>query len=190
MLHTIINVLDLAIIFIVIGSKFLSHHVSDFTSNLTSVVGTKLINKCKYKELRQVSSKLKKLDATVYFAKMSYDERSCHKLKNLFKKHNIQLVFSNNHKLKNLIGNNLDKIEDIKKSGIYSINCSDCTKVYIGQTKRNILTRFKEHMYHIKCKNIFKSALASHWHETGHKFEQSNLKLIKSCYNKKNLNIL
>ena len=89
-----------------------------------------------------------------------------------------------------MIGNNLDKIEDIKKSGIYSINCSDCNKVYIGQTKRNILTRFKEHMYHIKCKNIFKSALASHWHETGHKFEQSNLKLIKSCYNKKNLNML
>src|SRR5436189_2555283 len=83
------------------------------------------------------------------------------------KKQNIQLVFLNNQKLKNLIGNNLDKIEDIKKSGIYLINYSDCKKVYIGQTKIYILTRFKKHMYYIKCKKIFKSALASHWHETG-----------------------
>src|SRR5436189_253508 len=45
-------------------------------------------------------------------------------------------------------------------------------------------------MYRIKCKKNFKSALASHWHETGHRFEQSNLKLIKSCDNKKNLNML
>ncbi|MBS0018862.1 MAG: GIY-YIG nuclease family protein [Candidatus Sulcia muelleri] len=30
------------------------------------------------------------------------------------------------------------------------MKCNNCEKFYIGQTKRNIKTRFKEHFSHIK----------------------------------------
>ena len=51
--------------------------------------------------------------------------------------------------------------------------------VYIGQTKRKIGTRFKEHLYHTKCKNIYNSAIALHTHNTGHKFSIDDLKCEK-----------
>jgi len=38
---------------------------------------------------------------------------------------------------------------------VYKINCNDCDKVYIGQTKRHLVTRIKEHRNN-KYKESFK----------------------------------
>jgi len=35
-------------------------------------------------------------------------------------------------------------------SGIYRLQCNTCSKVYIGQSGRAIITRFKEHLRYIK----------------------------------------
>lgn len=59
-------------------------------------------------------------------------------LKPIFKKQNIQMVFSSTHKTKDILGNPKDKLKDHQKSGIYGILCSDCQKIYVGQTRRNI----------------------------------------------------
>lgn len=81
-------------------------------------------------------------------------------LKPIFNKHKMQLVFANNDKMKNKLGNPKDKCEDHQKSGIYKILCEFCDKIYIGQSRRKIITRYKEHCRHIKYNRPSKSAVA------------------------------
>jgi hypothetical protein len=57
----------------------------------------------------------------------------------IFKDFNITLAPINKCNIKNLIkANYKDKEPPLKKSGIYKINCKQCEKVYIGQTKINL----------------------------------------------------
>ena len=69
----------------------------------------------------------------------------------------------------------------MQKSGIYQISCDDCNEIYIGQTKRTIKTRFKEHISHIKYNRPTKSAVASHTLKNGHlNISIENLSLLKA----------
>ena len=73
-------------------------------------------------------------------------------------------------------------------SGIYTINCKTCKKEYVGQTKRTIKTRFKEHMAHFKYNRVEKSRVAQHIYETGHKITIEDLKIRKKIGNSLELN--
>lgn len=110
-------------------------------------------------------------------------------LHNIFKQLNFKVVYSSGHKIKDLLGNPKDKVGPTEKSGIYEISCSDCEKKYIGQTKRPILTRFKEHMAHKKYGRFEKSSVAQHIFDNDHRIDVSNLKLVKAVNNSKFLNI-
>jgi hypothetical protein len=48
-----------------------------------------------------------------------------------------------------------------EQSGIYKLTCQSCHKAYIGQTGRNLTTRYKEHIGNI-CYNKDESAFAQH----------------------------
>jgi hypothetical protein len=80
--------------------------------------------------------------------------------------------------LQSLLGNPKDKVNRNEKSGIYEINCKDCNQKYIGQTKRPIITRFKEHMAHRKFGRFEKSSVAQHIFESDHRIDETNLKLV------------
>ena len=91
------------------------------------------------------------------------------KLNKAFKPYNITLVPTNKFSVKNLIHSNTkDKIPVENKSGVYQIDCNDCDKIYIGQTKRNLKTRIKEHFRNIKYKHLEKSAVTTHHLINGH----------------------
>ena len=99
------------------------------------------------------------------------------------------MAVSNKFNIKNLIhANTKDKDPPNKKSGIYKVNCKDCCKCYIGQTRRNIEIRMKEHRRNIKCFQIDKSAEAAHSWEYGHQIDD-NIKLIKHIIFPKDLNV-
>lgn len=117
----------------------------------------------------------------------NYTPQITNKLKSIFMKHNLKIVFNNNNKLQNVLHNPKDKIETQNKSGIYKITCNNCENIYIGQTKRNILTRFKEHIAHIKYKRPTKSAVADHVITNNHNIDIDNLTLIKHISNKNQL---
>ena len=67
-----------------------------------------------------------------------------------------------------------------QKSVIYRIDCKDCNKTYIGQTKRSIETRFKEHLAHLKYGRTEKSAVAEHALDNSHTV--GSVKLLKSVH--------
>lgn len=54
----------------------------------------------------------------------------------------------------------------LEKPGVYKVNCS-CGESYIGQTKRTISCRIKEHIRAVKNNDIAKSAIAQHLLESG-----------------------
>jgi len=51
------------------------------------------------------------------------------------------------------------RLQERKKSGIYKITCKTCRKVYVGQTSRNLKSRFQEHIRYTKT-----MTLARHMH--------------------------
>ena len=72
-----------------------------------------------------------------------------------------------------------DKLHSYEKSGIiYEIDCKDCEMTYIGQSKRKLLLRTKEHIRDVKKQNK-KSALASHSLEKKHKINFDNVKIVE-----------
>lgn len=65
-----------------------------------------------------------------------------------------------------------DALKKEEKIVMYRINCSDCDKVYIGQSKGLIATRFQEHVKEAGCgkrrgANTIRSAAATHIMEEG-----------------------
>lgn len=52
----------------------------------------------------------------------------------------------------------------LQDAGIYKLDC-DCGLSYIGQTKRSIITRVKEHIADVKHRRVTKSAVCEHSEE-------------------------
>lgn len=112
--------------------------------------------------------------------------KSVEKVFKKFTEYNVSYKTKNN--LKSKLENPKDKINFLNKSGIYEIKCDDCDKTYIGQTKRAIKTRFKEHAAHIKFNRPEKSAVAGHCILNGHSISEGSLKILKSITSTKYLN--
>lgn len=119
---------------------------------------------------------------------MCYAPEVTNNIKNKFREHDMDLVFSNNKKLKNSLGSTKDKIDDKKKSGVYTIECGDCNRLYIGLSKRSIETRFKEHSSHIKNNRPSRSAVAAHvLHNNHFSVSVNSLKLKKHITDERKL---
>lgn len=146
----------------------------------------KIINKQHNKFLKD-NTTLKKQKPELKIKKFTHDDRINNRFKRIFKKHDITPVYSNNYKIGKLLGNPKDKEDKLDQSGIYKINCNNCEKYYVGMTKRNIKTRFKEHFQHIKNNNDQKSAIANHVLTTGHSISLNNIDLLQPCNNPQDL---
>ena len=97
-----------------------------------------------------------------YVAGMSEDiRRVCRKL-------NIRVVFKSGRTLRSMFTKAKDTLPLGKQSNVvYRIPCS-CSQVYIGETKRRLETRLKEHWDACERGMMEKSALAEHAWENYH----------------------
>jgi hypothetical protein len=79
---------------------------------------------------------------------------------------------------------------NIKNSGIYNLKCNTCNKYYVGQTGRNLKTRYSEHTRYIKNSDP-KSAYALHILNNQHEYAsiQDSMQLIKTCKKGWHMNI-
>ncbi|KAJ8932703.1 hypothetical protein NQ318_021222 [Aromia moschata] len=125
-------------------------------------MANKLIRKHKFKRILYNSTTFRIDTDNSKFASLPYKPKFTRGLDKIFKNININVVYNSKNKLQTLLGNSKDKINNNEKSGIYEISCKDCDQKYIGQTKRSILTRFKEHMAHLKYGRTEKSCVAQH----------------------------
>ncbi|XP_071056900.1 uncharacterized protein [Onthophagus taurus] len=103
----------------------------------------------------------------------------------IFKKFNITLAYSNRNSILNLLSNYHYKNNDkLKRNGVYSVNCTDCNAIYIGQTGRKLETRLHEH----KIKS--QSNINKHIVDTGHTIDFDNAALIHNCQKGYRLDLL
>ena len=70
-----------------------------------------------------------------------------------------------------------DPINPRTYKGMYSIPCS-CEKLYIGETRHSMETRFKEHSTDLRHDRHKKSALIEHSHIIGHQICLENAKVL------------
>jgi hypothetical protein len=116
-------------------------------------------------------------------------------LQRIFRKYDLSLVYSNKNKLKSLLGTTKDKSSTLQKSGIYEIECQGCNSVYVGQTRRSIHTRLKEHRSHIRLNQPEHSSVASHvldhMNERGsqHTVTEDSVRLLKEVNHSNRLDV-
>lgn len=92
--------------------------------------------------------------------------------------------------------NNLSKFIRVQKDKnvyngnnnvVYKIKCKDCEVSYVGQTKRKLRTRLKEHINNIKFDSSKHSVVSEHIVNEQHAFDWDNVKIldIESNYYKR-----
>lgn len=71
-----------------------------------------------------------------------------------------------------------DKVPKENNSGVvYSVPCSDCPAIYVGETRQMLRTRLAQHKNDIR-KNHNHTALATHALEKGHVFNFNDTKIV------------
>ena len=74
-----------------------------------------------------------------------------------------------------------DKIKKGKLSNVvYQINCKNCDYSYVGQTKRKLKTRLKEHMNDLKKPANSYSVISNHRFDTDYVMNWDNAKIWDS----------
>lgn len=91
----------------------------------------------------------------------------------------IQFAFKKHLSLKHIFLPSLKGRDESKanKKLVYSIPCSDCDKVYIGETNRKIETRIAEHQTKIRTLGS-DSKIVEHILQKGHQFDLTNVSTL------------
>ena len=92
------------------------------------------------------------------------------KITNLFRHTNIKIGYKSSNTVAQLTKPASDRnIPPHNKSGIHSLKCKTCNLSYVGQTSRNLRTRFQEHIRYTKTNNP-QSAYAQHILHNQHEY--------------------
>jgi len=104
----------------------------------------------------------------------------------LIVKNFVDIRFTIPRKLNNVIKRGKDRLNDQQITEvIYKINCNDCDKVYIEQTKRHLVTRIKEHRNNIKNPSSNFSVVTDHRLSFNHNFDSDNSNILHKEKNRK-----
>jgi hypothetical protein len=118
----------------------------------------------------------------------TYHSSKIRKITNLFKNTNIGIAFRTTatfqHFIKLITTNQMTEHE---KSAVYRLSCKTCNRSYIGQTSRDLKSRFREHTRYIK-NNDPRSAYAMHILNCKHEYGNINdtMTLLKQINDKIN----
>ena len=119
-----------------------------------------------------------------------FNKQLCKGLDRILKSEGLLVTYKSSNNLRKSLGSPKEAIENNLKSGIYNFKCNNCDFSYIGQTRRSILTRAKDHLRCFKTRKKEISGIADHMfefeddHLNGrHLFPLQNLKLLKEVPN-------
>jgi len=72
-----------------------------------------------------------------------------------------------------------DTVETFSNNNVvYKISCRDCEASYVGQTKRQLKTRVKEHCNNFKSISANPSVITEHAMQLSHSFDWDNVKIL------------
>mmetsp|Transcript_38992 Transcript_38992/g.50408 ORF Transcript_38992/g.50408 Transcript_38992/m.50408 type:complete len:196 (-) Transcript_38992:204-791(-) len=109
-------------------------------------------------------------------------------LKSLCKSLDIKLLYKRTMNLGNLLSPSRPQKPLLeKKNVVYRIPCKECSSAYVGQTKRKLKTRLREHIAACDEADIFEAVdeddkndngLPLHHLKTGHDFDFENVEVL------------
>lgn len=186
MVHRLVNVTLTPERFEIERSKILD--IADINGVNASIIDI-LIKKHKKKKLLHDCTSLD--DATEKkWCAMTFSADTFDSLCKSFRKENISLAPKTTTKLKSLLHTTKDKRNEYDKPGIYKANCAECDAVYIGQTRRSLKVRRREHLSYIHNIEAYRSGLAEHIITHKHSIGDENFTLIETESNANRLNVL
>jgi len=125
---------------------------------------------------------------TIGFCIIPYIKGFSSKLTTSLLKHNFNIAYRCNNKLNTFIKTNKDPLPHLNQCNVvYEIACNDCNATYVGQTKRQLNTRIKEHRQNINKKTDI-SVISEHQVNTGHNFnwdDDTKILDVENSYNKR-----
>uniref|UniRef100_A0A2H1X1Q7 SFRICE_037019 n=1 Tax=Spodoptera frugiperda TaxID=7108 RepID=A0A2H1X1Q7_SPOFR len=140
-----------------VGSKCDTQYIDAELNHLRRVLET---NGCNWRQcIRLASSSSKRRLAVVERtpAFLPYVKGVTDTIGHLY---SIRTIFRSPGQLRNLLRSSRDK-DPLAIPGVYMVPC-DCGSSYIGKTRRNIITRLKEHIRSVKNMDTHTSAVAEH----------------------------
>lgn len=140
------------------------------------------INKCLNILIRHKHNNTKEQDTNSDnkrgFFVLTYDERITKNLQHLSIQ-NHPPAFCTQNTFKKFIRTPKDKIrKEFHNNIIYKINCNNCTSSYVGQTKRLLKTRIKEHKQHINKDTQQTSVITDHRLNYTHDFDWEHIMIL------------
>ena len=106
------------------------------------------------------------------------------KISRILKSCGLRSAFYTVNRARDLFVKLKDPLPPEEKSGVYKLNCSDCSAVYIGQTGRKLTSRVLEHERAVRLKTPEKSAFAAHLLDTQHTFDKETGAHLLHCMGK------
>lgn len=84
----------------------------------------------------------------------------------------FKVLYTLPNKLNSIIKKGKDRLDLLKQTQVvYKIDCIDCNAVYVGQTKRHLCTRLREHQRDIRQNPNNLSVVSEHRVSLGHDFD-------------------
>ena len=85
------------------------------------------------------------------FVSAPYIKGASERISRVLKPFDIKLAHKPRNTLRKQLCHIKDKVVPLDVSGcVYKVNCSDCDQVYIGETKKNVKDRIKEHQGNVR----------------------------------------
>ena len=123
--------------------------------------------------VKSVSSVSSHVVVLPFYPKISFQ------IAKILKSFDFKVVFSPTNKIH--FSNLKSPIDCMSDWDVYEISCQ-CGLSYIGQTKRALRCRVKEHENYVKNKELKRSCIAQHCWSSNHYFNFSSAKIIQKCH--------
>lgn len=148
----------------------------------------KIINRHKRIKYRQTITTLRPDRREIQRISVPFYPKVTNPIQNILKRHNFHVVYKSDKTLRQLLCNQKDKTPVDELSGIYRIKCNDCPSIYIGQSRRKLKIRLREHKNAVDNERVNESSVAAHSSSLGHTIDWDSATLIKSVRKSSNLN--
>lgn len=100
-------------------------------------------------------------------------------LRRIFQQHKIRCTFYSSDTLRNILSHPKDPVDSNQQNNVvYKIPCSDCNAVYIGESKRTLDQRVKEHERAVRNGDTDKNEIADHSWKHNHRFDWNKKSII------------
>jgi uncharacterized protein (UPF0335 family) len=161
---------------------------SDIKQEKYRVISALSANNYDHKTIKRVQNRIDKRKVTpkenneqelIKHVNLPYTQGTSEQLRRILRKHKIRSTFYSTDTLRQKLSHPKDPIEmDNKNNIIYKIPCKDCNATYIGESKRCLGTRTKEHQAAVRKGNVDKNEIAEHCWQQDHHFDFDQRQII------------